>query len=316
METVLITGGTGMIGTGISKVLIQKDYHVIVLTRNPTRIPHQVPGVQYAKWDMENGFIEKEAFARANHIIHFAGANVGSTRWTKKRKLEIIDSRVRSGKLLADAIQNMPNKVRTLLSASAIGWYGPDPVIPNPAPFTEELEAYGDFLGQTCKLWESVLDPIEKKGIRLLKFRTGMVLSPRGGALKEFLMPLKFRVATVLGNGKQIHSWIHEEDLYNLYIKAIRTPAMQGVYNAVAPQHVSNRDFIKTLARLKYGKGYILFRVPALLLKIVFGELSIEVLKSATVSSDRLQSTGFEFKYRSIKDALANILNQYNELTH
>jgi uncharacterized protein (TIGR01777 family) len=309
METVLISGGSGMVGTGLAKALIYEGYKVIIISRQPSRISNPIPGAVYAKWDIEKGYIDREAFATADHIIQLAGANVGDKRWTKKRKKEILESRVLSGRLISDSVLNLPNKVKTVLSPSGIGWYGPDLSIPNPFPFTEDKESVNDFLGQTCQLWESALDPVINKGVRLVKFRTGIVLSMDGGALKRFLLPLKFRVATVLGNGKQMISWIHEEDLFRIYLHAIRNTNMTGVYNAVAPEPISNKDFVKTLARVKYGKGFFTIRVPEFILKTVFGELSMEVLKSATVSSEKLRQTGFEFRYPRIETAFEELVN-------
>ena len=141
-------------------------------------------------------------------------------RWTKKRKQEIVDSRVNSSKLIVDSLKTIPNKVKAVVSASAIGWYGPDPVIPNPKLFAEDATANDDFLGTTCKLWEESIEPITQLGIRLVKLRTGIVLSNEGGALKEFLKPLKIGVAAILASGKQIISWIHIDDLVNMYIAA------------------------------------------------------------------------------------------------
>ena len=149
MAIVLITGGTGMIGKSLTKSLLDKGYGVTILTRKkPAGIPDK--GIVYAEWDIKNQTIERDAIANADHIIHLAGANVGEKRWTTKRKWEIIDSRVRSAELLIKAMRDVPNKIKTFVSASGIGWYGPDPSIPNPHPFIENAPAFNDFLGQTC----------------------------------------------------------------------------------------------------------------------------------------------------------------------
>jgi uncharacterized protein (TIGR01777 family) len=190
------------------------------------------------------------------------------------------------------------------VSAAATGWYGPDPVVPNPQPFIEQAPAFNDFLGQTCRLWEESLEPVKEKGIRLVKLRAGVVLSRKGGALKRFLLPLKFRTATVLGSGQQMISWIHIDDLAHIYLKAIRDSNMNGAYNAVSPEPVSNRQLMTSLAKLKFGSNFLRFRVPAFILKIVYGELSVEVLKSTTVSSARLKETGYNFLYPDILSAL------------
>jgi uncharacterized protein len=304
MTTVLITGGTGMIGKALAKALVDKGYRITILTRKkPDRLID--PRVNYAEWGISNQKIDKDSIAKADHIIHLAGANVGEKRWSKNRKKEIIDSRVKSGELLIKAMKEIPNQVKTVVSASGIGWYGPDPAIPNPHPFKEDAPAYTDFLGQTCLQWEQCLDPVTEMGMRLVKLRTGIVLSEKGGALDEFKKPLRFGLATILANGRQIVSWIAIEDLVQLYIRAIEDVRMSGPYNAVAPHPVTNKQLVLQLASAVNGKFYIPFSVPAFLLKLVLGEMSIEVLKSATVSCDRLLGTGFTFQFPTIETAPA-----------
>ena len=304
METVLITGGTGTIGTAITKLLLENGYNVSILTRDKQREAKAGSGMTFFHWNIAKGILDKEAISTADHVIHLAGAGIADKRWTKKRKLEILNSRVQSGKLLVNAIQTYPNKIQAVVTASAIGWYGPDPVIPNPKPFTEEMPAYNDFLGQTCQLWEESITPLEKSGIRLVKLRSGVVLSNKGGAIKKFLLPLKFRISTVLGSGNQIISWIHVDDLARIYLKSIQDKNMNGVYNAVSPSVVSNRDLMYTLGKVKLRRNFLRFRVPALILKIVYGELSIEVLKSTTASCGRIKKSGYNFLYPDLQSAL------------
>lgn len=309
METVVISGGTGMIGTALTRVLLEKGYQVIILTRDPPANVRQCgddePRVEYARWDIKEKTIDPGVIARADHIIHLAGAGVAEKRWTQKRKREIVSSRVTSGKRIADSLLNFPNKVKTVVSASAIGWYGPA----KGHRFTETDPPANDFLGQACKLWEESTAPVTSVGKRLVKLRTGIVLSNKGGALKEFLFPLKFGVASILGNGKQVISWIHIEDLVNMYIAAIENSALSGVYNAVAPSPVTNKEFVLQLARTKGYRFFIPLHVPAFVLKILLGEMSIEVLKSADVSSDKIQQAGFVFKFPSLSTALQDLLN-------
>ncbi|MBL7743027.1 MAG: TIGR01777 family oxidoreductase [Chitinophagaceae bacterium] len=308
MATVLITGGTGMIGKAITKVLLTRGHAVIILSRNDTNNKPAAGNFSYARWDIQNMTIDKEAIAKANYIIHLAGAGVADKRWSKRRKQEIVDSRVKSGELLVKALNEIPNNVKAVISASAIGWYGPDPVIPNPHPFTEDAIASNDFLGTTCKQWEESIEPVTIAGKRLVKLRIGIVLSKEGGALKELLKPLYFSIATILGNGKQVISWIHIDDLARLFIAAMENENMSGIYNAVSPHPVSNKELILQLASVKQGRFFIPFYVPSFVLKMVLGEMSIEVLKSATVSCAKVEETGFEFQYPSVKGALANLL--------
>ncbi len=308
MPTVIITGGTGLVGKALGHALLEKGYSIIILTRtipSSDHIAQSTNGIQYAKWDIESQTIDENAIASADYIIHLAGAGVADKRWTEKRKQEIVDSRVNSCKLIADSLRSIPNKVKAVVSASAIGWYGPDSTIPNPKPFVETDPADDAFLGRTCRQWEESIEPVIQSGKRLVKLRIGIVLSKDGGALKEFIKPLKFGVAAILGSGKQIISWIHIDDLVQLFIMGMESETWQGTYNAVAPNPVSNKELTLQLAKAR-KKFFIPIHVPSFVLKIMLGEMSVEVLKSATVSSQKIQGAGFKFSFPVIKDALTN----------
>ncbi len=297
-----------MIGKALTEALLEKNYKVIILSR---KVSSQQPingNILYAEWDIPNQIIDKEAIERADYIIHLAGAGIADKRWTKKRKEEIANSRVKSGELLVKALQDITNKVKAVISASAIGWYGADPIIPNPKPFREDDPADSSFLGETCKQWEKSTEPIIQLGKRSVKLRTGIVLSKEGGALKEFEKPLHFGIAAILGNGRQVYSWIHIDDLVRLYIAAIEDDNMRGAYNAVASKPISNKELTLQLAYTKKGKFFIPVHVPSFVLKIVLGEMSIEVLKSVTVSCDKIHYSGFTFLYPTIEAALKNLM--------
>jgi uncharacterized protein (TIGR01777 family) len=304
MAVVVITGGTGLIGTALTGALVQKGHQIIILSRRQKQSAHK--NISYAVWDVNKQTIDKEAIGKADYIVHLAGANVAEKRWTAKRKKEIIDSRVKSGALLVNALQRVPNKIKAVISSSAIGYYGPDPQIPNAKPFVESDAPFNDFLGVTVQQWEAALQPVKELGKRLVVFRTGIVLSNNGGAYKEFKKPLQFGMASVLGNGKQIVSWIHIDDLVRLYMEAIGNENWKGVYNAVAPAPVSNRQLIKEIAR-QTAKFYITAKVPSFVLKTLLGEMSIEVLKSTTVSSEKVSKEGFQFLYPTIEEAVASL---------
>jgi len=304
MATVVITGGTGLIGTALTNALVQKGYDVIILSRSKQSSGRK--NISYAVWNVENQTIEEEAIKRADYIIHLAGANVAEGRWTKKRKKEIIDSRVKSGDLLVKALKEIPNNVKAVVSSSAIGYYGPDPQIPNSKPFVESHRPFNDFLATTVQQWESAIQPVQDLGKRLVLLRTGIVLSNEGGAYKEFRKPLKFGIASILGSGKQIVSWIHIDDLVRMYVEAIENEKWEGGYNAVAPNPVSNEQLIKEIAK-QSGTFYIKAKVPSLVLKVMLGEMSIEVLKSTTVSSGKIQTQGFQFLYPTIQNAIASL---------
>jgi uncharacterized protein len=309
--TILITGGTGLVGAALTRHLLDKGFRVIVLTRDAARKTSTEATLSYAGWDVKAQTIDREAVEKADYIIHLAGAGVADKRWTEKRKQEIVDSRVQGSALLVKALREIPNKVRAVISASAIGWYGADPVPVKDAGFTETDPADTAFLGDTCRQWEAAVDGVTAMGNRLVKLRIGIVLSTEGGALPEFKKPLRFGVAAILGSGRQVISWIHIGDLCRMIVYAMEDEKMQGVYNAVAPQPVTNRALTLALAKQVKGKFFIPVNVPAFVLKIMMGEMSVEVLKSATVSSAKISEAGFRFLYPSVDAALSSLLAEH-----
>lgn len=305
MQTVLITGGTGMVGQSLTNYLIDKGYEVIVLSRSfkkSTRLH-----LSYAQWDIEKQYIDPIAIQKADFVVHLAGESVATKRWTKKRKEEIVQSRVQSGALLVKALTENKHQIKTVIAASAIGWYGPDTVKSQQKGFVETDPYDPSYLGATCKQWEESVQDIQQLGIRLVTFRIGIVFNKRGGALAEFIKPAKWGIATILGTGKQMVSWIHQTDLCKMIQYAMANETMQGVYNAVAPQPVCNEDLVKAIAS-KMHKYHLTIKVPVFILKIMLGEMSIEVLKSAQVSCGKIQSTGFEFEYPTINAALDQLI--------
>lgn len=306
MATVLLTGGTGNIGTALTNALVNQGHHVIIVTRDRTKY-RNTGGVSYVEWDLEKFTIDSVAIGSADHIINLAGAGVADKRWSDKRKKEIEQSRIKAGELLVKAINNIPNKITSVVNSSAIGWYGPDEKRPGREGFVETDPAYGDFLGNTCVKWEKSIEPVVSAGRRLVILRTGIVLGKDGGAFAEFVKPLQFGVASILGSGKQIVSWIHMDDLVSMYIYAMQNEKMNGVYNAVAPNPVSNKELILAIAKAR-GKFFIPVPVPSVALKILLGEMSIEVLKSATVSAQKILDAGFNFNFPDIDKAARDLV--------
>ncbi len=302
MNTVLIAGGTGLIGTSLSKMLLSKGYKVIILSRSAKPVQGNI---SYAKWDINKSIIDKDAVAQADHIIHLAGAGVADKRWTDKRKKEIVDSRVKSSELLIKVLKETNNKVQGVVSASAIGWYGPDQ---KGKIFTETDPPNNDFLGETCRLWEQNIEPVKHTGKRLVMLRTGIVLSNQGGAFPEFKKPNKAGIAAILGSGKQMISWIHIDDLCRMYIEAIENNNLNGVYNAVT-DHVTNKELILRIAKAR-KKPFIPVHIPEFILKLMLGEMSIEVLKSTTVDNSKIKHTGFKFLYPTLEAALNELVGQ------
>ena len=305
MATVLITGGTGLIGSALTKELLNKGYDVIILTRSPEKYSN-TSGLSYARWDIKEQMIDGRAVTKADCIIHLAGAGVADKRWSPKRKKEIVESRTKSSALLVKGLNENVNNVKVIVSASAIGWYGAE--MDQSKSFVETDPAAEDFLGTTCRAWEASIDPVSSFGKRLVKLRTGIVLSNEGGALKEFKKPLRFGVAAILGNGKQVISWIYIEDLVRLYIYAIENSKLNGVYNAVAPFPVTNRNLVLQLAKCVRGKFFVPVYIPSFILKIVLGEMSIEVLKSASVSCEKIKKEGYTFIYPSFQAVCKTII--------
>ena len=303
MPTVLITGGTGLIGSVLSRELLRKGYEVIVMTRDPGR--HSSTGnLRYAGWDPEMQIIDATAISSCEYIVNLAGADLAEKRWTVKRKNEIIDSRTKSAGMIVTALRENTNRVKAVISASAIGWYGE---ATGDKVFVETDPPADDFLGTVCKAWEESFDPVVSMGKRLVKLRTGIVLSNAGGALPKFKNPLRFGLATILGSGRQVISWIHIDDLAALYLLAIENERLNGAYNVVSPQPVPNKKFVLQLAKVVRGRYFIPVFVPSFLLKMILGEMSIEVLKHAPVSSEKIKREGYKFLYPSLKAALEQL---------
>jgi uncharacterized protein (TIGR01777 family) len=305
MQTVLITGGTGMVGTSLTELLLSKGYQVIILTRKPQA--SNVPNLTYAVWDIAKGYIDPLAIGKADTIVHLAGAGVADKRWSKKRKQEIVDSRVMSGALIVKYLTEIPHQVKAVVAASAIGWYGPDTAQSLQHGFVETDPVDGAFLGDTCKRWEESVKPLETLGIKLVSLRIGIVLNKQRGALAEFIKPAQFGLATIFGTGSQMVSWIHYKDLCKMILFGIESASLKGIYNAVSPDPISNKDLIIAITKKLRG-FYLPIPVPAFVLKIMLGEMSIEILKSAKVSSNKIENAGFKFDYPTLHTALNDLL--------
>jgi uncharacterized protein (TIGR01777 family) len=305
MQTILITGGTGMVGQSLTNLLLNKGYQVIVLTRQKKQSSRL--NFSFAQWDLNKGWIDPTALAAADYIIHLAGEGVADQRWTAARKKAILDSRVESSALLVKALKENPNKVKAIVAASAIGWYGPDNEHSTTSGFKENDPVDSSFLGDTCRQWEESMHPVKALGIRLVTIRIGIVFNKMGGALAEFIKPAKLGAAAILGDGKQVVSWIHQQDLNRLMLFALENEQVAGVYNAVAPDPVNNAILTKAIAR-RFHTWAIPFHVPSFILKIMLGEMSIEILKSAKVSASKIIEAGFSFDYASMDEALDDLL--------
>ena len=293
MHNVLISGGSGMIGQRITKLLEAKGMSVAWLSRSSKSQKSFI-------WDVDKGDIDPQALEWADAVIHLAGAGVADKRWTASRKKEILESRTKSTSLLYQAIEAAKNKPDVFISASAIGYYGLDT---GTTLVHENSNPGNDFLAEVVKAWEAEVKKMEQLKLRTVLIRIGIVLDAHGGALAEMLKP---PVAAPLGSGDQWMSWIHVEDLANLFIFALERTTLQGVFNGVAPNPATNQELTQEAARAK-GKPYVGLGVPAFALKLVLGEMAAIVLGGNRVSSQKIQKAGFEFEYPELKKALKNI---------
>ena len=308
MPVVLISGGTGLIGSRLTHHLIERGYDIIILTQQKNRLAENSK-ITYSYWNVEKEIIDKKAVLSADHIVHLAGAGVMDHKWTTDYKKKILESRTKSAELIVNCLKENEHHVKTFVSASAIGYYGADEkILERKDGFIESDLPSRDFLGETCLLWEASVEPVTALGTRLVKLRTGIVLSKKGGALKEFKKPLRFGIATVFGNGKQIVSWVHIDDLCRMYCEAMENKYLHGSYNAVAPEPVSQKELILLLANKMRNKFFTAVHVPVFILKLFLGKRSIEILKSATVSDRKIKATGFTFLYPSIESALNEVV--------
>ncbi len=299
MSRVLITGGTGLIGGHITAKLREMGTEVAYLSRMPSHVS-RIPAYE---WDTEKQLIDAECLKDTETIIHLAGAGVADQRWTPDRKETILQSRTKSTALLHKLLKENKHNVKTVVCASAIGYYG----YSNGEWKNEESGPASDFLADVTKAWEDAEDRLAETGVRVVKIRIGIVLTMEGGALKELARPIQWWAGAPLGSGDQYMSWIHIDDLTNIFIHAMEHDEMEGAYNAVSPNPVTNEEFTKAVAR-KMNKPLILPNVPPFALKLMIGEMAEMLLGGSKISSEKIQKTGFEFKYPRLQDALIDLM--------
>ncbi|MBA4852952.1 TIGR01777 family oxidoreductase [Emticicia sp. BO119] len=297
---ILITGGTGLIGKHLTQLLLSKGHHVSLLSRKK----EATPNVKIYQWDIEKGIIDTDALKNIDYIIHLAGAGIADKRWTDKRKQEIIDSRIKPIKMLNQHLKEQKTRVKAFISASGIGFYGGDT---GETRLDENSPAGDDFIATCTKIWEEETEKFTQAE-RTVSLRTGIVLSDDGGALPKLLQPIKLGIGSPLGSGKQWMSWIHIDDMCQLYLQAIEDFKMNGFYNAVAPAPVRNEEMTKIAAEI-LKRPLWTPNVPAFLLKMLFGELSVVVLGGNYVKNKRVsEELSFSYKFTSVETALKNLL--------
>jgi len=292
-KKILITGATGLVGSALKKKLLGMGYEVNTLSRKPE-------GEHAFRWDVDKQQIDDSCLAGVHAVVHLAGEPVADKAWTDERKKQIIDSRVKSAALLFKAIKESNNhNIKSFISASAVGYYGDcgDEIL------TEESPAGFGFLAECCKLWEQAADEGKRLSLRIVKLRTGIVLSKAGGALPQLDLPVRLFAGAAIGTGKQWTPWLHLDDMVAMYIDAIENTAMEGCYNACAPFPVTNKALTKAIAK-KLHRPFWPVNVPKAAIKLLLGERVEAVLMSSNTSAQKLLDAGFKFKFTRLEEAL------------
>ena len=295
---VLISGASGLIGSSLSLALRVRGDEVLPLVRRAPTNPSEV------QWH-ERGSIEPRALGSVDAVVHLAGRNVGA-RWTQKTKREIFDSRVTGTRVLAEAVAESfrrTGKPKTFICASAIGYYGGrgDEIL------TEESSSGGGFLAEVVRRWEEATAAAREAGVRVVSPRIGVVLARDGGALGKMLLPFRAGVGGKIGTGEQWMSWITMTDLIRILLRALDNESMSGVYNAVTPQPVRNRHFVKALGAALHRPAIL--PLPAFAVRAIFGQMGVEtILNSERVIPMRLQDAEFHFEYPELETALERVL--------
>jgi uncharacterized protein (TIGR01777 family) len=300
MKTVLISGGTGLIGSMLIKKLKEKSYNVRLLSRT---VDHQNPDLY--TWDVSKMKIDENGFHDVEYVIHLAGESIVNKRWTANQKKKIIDSRVNSSNLIVNTIKKLNITPKVIVSASGVGFYGTSNDDVN---FTENHPSnQDDFLSYTCRLWEKEINEANTLGVRTVNLRTGVVFSKKGGAFEVIKKPIAAGFGSPLGNGKQFVPWIHINDLVDMYIEAMENSQYTGPINAVAPSSTTNAELTKKIA-IQLKRKIVLPNIPSFVLKIILGKMSQIILKGNRVSSKKVISLGFKYRYPTIDSALKQLL--------
>lgn len=301
MGTILITGGSGLIGTAITRVLINKNYTV----RHLGRSKKGRNDVEEFIWNPEKQEIDINALKNVDFIIHLAGTNVGKGAWSDQRKKQIIESRVQSTELLIESLKKINHNPQKVICASAIGFYG---ILQKNTNYTEEDGPGNDFMAEVCIEWENAIKKLNTLQIPFQIFRVGVVLSNQGGALPIMAKPVSLFAGAPMGDGNQMISWIHIHDLCNMILWSIENDEITGIYNAVSPNPVNNKKFTELLGKV-LKKPVWPVHIPSFVLKTILGEQSEIVLQGVGVSSQKIEEKGFKFEYPDLKEALKNLLD-------
>ncbi len=298
---VAVSGSTGLVGSEVVDSLSTEGHEVVRLVRRAS-----APGERAVRWDPEKGEVDAAGLEGLDAVVHLAGENVGSGRWTAARKAAIRDSRVKGTRLLCEALAGLSRPPKTLVCASAIGIYGDR----GENALTEESPAAAGFLPGVCREWEAAAAPAAEKGIRVVHLRIGMVLSPKGGALSRMLPLFRAGLGGVIGGGRQYVSWVALDDLPLIILHALQCGDLSGPVNAVAPRPVTNREFTEALGRALSRPTPL--PVPAFALRLAVGNEMADalLLASSRVVPRRLEETGYRFRFPELSAALHHLLRK------
>lgn len=295
---ILITGSTGLIGSALVPSLTSKGHEVIRLVRSTPK-----SGAAGVRWNPEQKYIDIAGLEGLDAVVHLAGENIAEGRWTEERKRRIRDSRVNGTRLLSEALAGLTAPPKTVLSASAIGYYGDR----GEEILREDSASGSDFLANVCREWEAATQPAAQKGMRVVNLRFGIVLSKDGGALAKMLPPFQLGAGGKFGSGKQYMSWVALDDVVGVVDYALNNESLSGPVNVVSPNPVTNLEFTKTLGQVLSRPT--LFPVPAFAARLVFGEMADALLLgSARVEPARLRESGYIFQYPELKSALRHLI--------
>jgi uncharacterized protein (TIGR01777 family) len=297
---ILITGATGLIGKELSKLLLEKGHTIHYLTTSKSKIKDNLNNCGFY-WNPNTEEIDSNCLTGVEIIIHLAGASI-SKRWTNSYKKEIIESRVLTSNLLLKTLNSTPNSVKQFISASGTAIY--------PESFDEifdetTTQKENSFLSDVVQIWEKSADLFKSNTCKVCKLRTGVVFAKDGGALPEMVKPIKLGFGSIMGNGKQIQSWIHINDLTNMYLFAI-DKQLEGVFNAVSPNPVSNAVLTKAIAN-QFNKTIWLPNVPKFIMNLLLGEMAYLLFSSKNLNSNKMIKLGFQFQFPNLKEALQDI---------
>ena len=302
-KTILITGANGMLSKHLAKQL-EHEYIIRFLTRKVRKNNEYL-------WDSSKNYIDPNALKNVHTIIHLAGSSIAEKKWTTAIKERIYSSRIETSNLILDTLKKHKLTIDTFISASAVGYYG---TLTSETIFDEESPKGNDFLSDVCDKWENAAHQFKSDSVarRVVIKRIGIILAKNDGALKKIVQPIRFGIGSGIGTGNQYMPWIHIQDLSNIFHFALNNNDLDGTFNAVSPEHITNIELTKKIGKT-ISRPILLPNIPKFVIKGLFGEMGSILLEGSRVSSEKIVNAGFTFKYENVNDALNNLLNTKKE---